>query len=238
MLGASGPVCVGADTEAVSTTPSPSLPSVSVVQLAALHAGKPKKQGHLTVHPVLVEAALAIEGFLPSGDAQRAYPFAARLAHTWARADTHDGRVLSVRLVCWAIQQVLHLAEDRAFAESVLAAAESWCDGDEGSTAADLLQEAGRKGDTSWAGSDYAVQWALEAVAPSRRFHSPELAVRYVAEAIHQDRAKEPDDVIAYQLMTFLTGLLDEHDRLTGRTPVDLLTPERIAALRMLAALT
>lgn len=208
------------------------------MQLAALHAGKSKKQGHMTVHPVLVEGALAIEGLLPPGDAQRVYPFAARLAHTWARVETQDGRVLSMRLVCWAIQQVLHLAEDRAFAESVLVAAESWCDGDEGSAAADLLGEAASKNATSWAGSDYAVQWVLKAVAPSRRVHSPELAVRYVAEAIHHDRAKEPDDVVADQLMTFMTGLLDEHDRLTGREPVDLLSLTQVAALRMLAALT
>lgn len=233
------PVCAGADSDGVSATPSSPLPSVSVLELAALHAGKPKTHGHNAVHPVLERAAKVVEELLPPDQQHRLPPLAARLAHTQAAAASEDGHRLCVRLVCWATRHVLHLTADRAFAESVLFAAEFWCDDGAGSAAAHRLLNAPAVEHLGLTRADHAVRWVQRAaVGPTRSVYSPAQVVELVLELIHNDHANKPDEDIADLLMAFLAALLDEYDRLTGRQPVDLLTPSEVATLNMLAALT
>lgn len=145
----------------VSANLSPSLPCVSVMELAALYAGKPKTHGYRTVHPVLAvgTAARRVEDFFPLDQEQRLHPLAARLAHTQMALDS-DAHVLSVRLACWTARQVLDLAEDRAFAESVLVAAEAWCDDGAGSAATFRRLEAADRNRTG-------LEWDERAAFPS-----------------------------------------------------------------------
>lgn len=232
----------------MSATSSSPPPYVSLMHLLALHTGSSKWDGYDTVDQILEFVVEGMEDHrLSSEQQQRLHAFVSRLANTWEPRDTHR-QALSLRLTCWVARQRLHLiaAHDRAAAESCLTAAEAWCDGKVEPDWAcpeaihPLIDAADPNGtDALWA--ERAVAWVVDAsLGGTRKVHSRvySSAPYVVIAVVHYDYADEPDDVVADRLVAFLTGLLDEHDRLTGRTPVDLLTPSEVAALRMLAALT
>lgn len=175
--------------------------------------------------------------FLSPEQQQRLYPLASRLAHTQV-PELNDRYILSVRLACWATRQVLPFAACPESAERAVAAAEAWCDGDAAATANLRLLEQENNDRTNLTEAERAVLWVRKAVTLTPIGHALANAVEFVAQAIHHNHADQSDDAVADRVVTLLTEFLDEFDRLIGRTPVDLLAPDRVAALYMLAALT
>lgn len=152
------------------------------------------------VHPVLRAASIRVNDSLDDAGRQRLLDLVPRLMGT-----ASDDRVLTVRLAVFCARRVLHLFEadhpgDHRPRRAV-EAAEAWCDDQ---TAA-------------YAPVAYAARAAAAAAAGAS---GDALKAAYAASGAARAAAHPADAAAAYAAdkLGFLAALLDEYDRLTGRT--------------------
>ena len=196
-----------------------------VMEYVSLLAGEEWSDSPACTHPVLASMARAVNDSLPDDRRQELVPLIGRLFGTAdTREDATQRQVLSVRLAAWCARQVLDLAPDREKALAAIEAAEAWADEPTAERAANAAYAAAHAAANAAHAAAYAAYAAAYAAAPAAyAAHAAAYAARAVAYA-----ASDP--------VALLTGLLDEYDRLTGRTesePVDL---AHLQALRAAAS--
>jgi hypothetical protein len=198
-----------------------------IMEMASFLAGEAWSDSPACTHPVLASMARQVNDRLPDDRRGELLPLLGRLMGTAPTGTEHEQHVLSTRLGCWSARQVLDLVrpQDRDVCERAILTAEAWCEG--GATVAEVRKAAN---DAAFAGpaagaASYAAHAGYAASYDAAAYAAANAA--YAAA----DAAAEAAD----RLIGLLTGLLDEHDRLTGRTQ-----PRTIAAdeTRALAALT
>lgn len=182
-----------------------------VMEMVSYLAGEVWSDSPACTHPVLASMARSVNDRLPDSERHRLVPLIGRLFGTAAPVDEHEAHVLSVRLSVWCARQVLDLVrpEDRAAAEAAICAAEGWCDG---LVTANAAANAAAAANVA-AYAAYAYAYANAAAAA--------VATAYAANA----------NAAAANMTGFLTGLLDEYDRLTGRTQPPAVTDADMARL-------
>lgn len=178
-----------------------------VMEYVALLAGEPWTDSPSCTHPVLARAAQVVNDRLPDEERHQLVPLIGRLFGT---ADAGD-RVLSVRLAVWCARYVLRDGDAASLA--AIEAAEAWVDCPCG-THADAAAAAAATTYASSSAAAYAAAATTNAASDAAR---PAHVAAYAAD----------------RKVAFLTGLLDEYDRLTGRTNHHVVTD---TDLRTLAA--
>ena len=161
------------------------------------------------VHPVIASMARSVNDSLGDDERQALLPLLARTMGTAPTGTDEERRRLSVALAVWCAEEVAHLARAaEPQAREAIRVARAWLDGKAGAEECREIYAAG---------SYITDADAFAATAAA-------FAAAYAAEAV--DCADLPG---------LLSGLLDEYDRLTGRTERPALTDDD---LRRLAALT
>lgn len=172
-----------------------------VMEYVSLLAGEEWSDTPACTHPVLAKVAQAVNDRLDDSERHRLVPLIPRLLGTAPTGTNEEQQVLSVRLACWCARQVLDLTrdEDRAVCERAIDTAEAWTRGEA------TREEVAAAGAAAWSAAGDAAWDAARAAAGDV---AGAAAWDAAAAAAGGDRA----------LVALLTGLLDEHDRLTGRT--------------------
>ena len=175
----------------------------------------------LTTHPVLARAAQGVNDALLDRDRHLLLPLISGLMGTSAGS---DDKVLHVRLAVWAARQVAHLNADPRV-EAAIVAAEAWCDTPDRAhaTAAWKAARAARAAGGGAAATSvaagraaYAASWAADAAAV---YHADATYAYAAVSAVTDPPAR----------VQFLAGLIDEYDRLTGRTTRPEVTADDLA---------
>lgn len=193
-----------------------------VMEYVSLLAGESWSDSPACTHPVLARMAQVVNDRLSDSERHRLIPLIGRLFGTAESGTDHERRVLSVRLACWSARQVLDRAADRDVAPSAIETAEAWC---EGRASASECRAA-------------AAAYAPFAAAAANAAYAAYAANAYAAYAYAAYAANAAANAYAAanaDLVPLLAGLVDEYDRLTGRTEVREVTDDD---LRNLAAAT
>ena len=174
-----------------------------VMEMVSFLAGEDWSDRPACTHPVLAEMARSVNDRLPDDERQKILPLMGRLFGTAETGTDRERHVLRVRLAAWCARQVLDLAPDRGVALAAVVAAEGWCDGLV--TAAECRAAADAANAANAANAAYAANAANAANAA--------YAANAAANAAYAANAAN-----AASLLPLLSGLIDEYDRLTGRT--------------------
>ena len=163
-----------------------------VMEYVSLLAGEKWSDSPSCTHPVLAAMARNVNDRLPDDERHLLVPLIGRLFGTAETGTDHERQVLSVRLAVWCARQVLeHSGDHRAVALAAIEAAEGWCEGRVTAAAADAAAA------NAYDANAYAAASAASADAASAAYAAADAA----------------DDLVG-----LLSGLIDEYDRLTGRT--------------------
>lgn len=176
------------------------------------------------VHPVLRAVAIQVNDSLDDADRQRLLDLVPRLMGT-----ASDDRVLTVRLAVFCARQVLPVFEaDRPGDDRprrALEVAEAWCDNPTAANAASAYAAAEAAACASDAAAAAAAANAADAAYASDNANNAyaNAAADYAdyaadAAAYAANNAAEAACAAAADKLGFLVALLDEYDRLTGRT--------------------
>ena len=207
------------------------------MEMVSYLAGEEWSDSPACTHPVLARAAQVVNDRLPDSERHLLVPLIGRLFGTAAPADEHEAHVLSVRLAVWCAREVLPMvrASDRAVCERAIVTAEAWCEGRASKDECNAATSGVSAGlfDASAAASAVSAAAAAAASAAAAVSAAASAAVAAAASAANAAAAAYAANAAA--LIPFLTGLLDEYDRLTGRTDH---RPVTDADLATLAALT
>lgn len=196
-----------------------------VMEYVALLAGEPWSDRPKCTHPVLAQVALVVNDCLPDERRHELVPLIGRLFGTAANTlRGRERRVLAVRLAVWCARRVQGAAPS-AESQRALQAVEAWCNGD-----SDERMCRAAAGRVQFGGTYAERAVAFLALVPfyvnvrSVEHQAAIVAHQAVGTVLHgligdamfADMTVPPDD--APKLIDLLTGLLDEYDRLTGRT--------------------
>ena len=174
-----------------------------VMEYVSLLAGETWSDRPDCTHPVLASMARVVNDYLPDDRRQELVPLIGRLFGT----ANHD-RELSLRLTLWCAEQVVHLAgrEARAAVETV----RGYLAGEASVAECKIAATVCHISHAYYAAHAYfatnAAYYAAKAVYSDTHFDANGAA--NAAKAAHAD----------VDLVALLTGLIDEYDRLTGRT--------------------
>ena len=202
------------------------------MEMVSYLAGEEWSDSPACTHPVLARAAQVVNDRLPDSERHLLVPLIGRLFGTAAPADEHEAHVLSVRLAVWCAREVLPMvrASDRAVCERAIVTAEAWCEG----RASKDECNAATSGVSAWL-FDASAAASAAAAAVRRRLRRRRRRLRRRPPPFAANAAFAAYAANTAALIPFLTGLLDEYDRLTGRTDH---RPVTDADLATLAALT
>lgn len=193
-----------------------------VMEMVSFLAGEEWSDTPSCTHPVLARMAQVVNDRLPDAERHRLVPLIGRLFGTGESGTEHERKVLSVRLACWCARQVLDLAPDRSVALAAIEAAEGW-------VAGTVSEEECRTYATAYdAAYAYSAAYATAYAAAYSTAYAAAYSAAYAAAAYSAAYS-------AANLIDLLTGLLDEYDRLTGRSQHRQVTSDDLARL---AALT
>lgn len=181
------------------------------------------------VHPVIASMARSVNDSLGDDERQALLPLLARTMGTAPTGTDEERRRLSVALAVWCAEEVAHLARAaEPWAREAIRVARAWLDGKAGAEECREIYAAG-----SYITDADAFAATAAAFAAARAVY-----VTYVTDAGARAgvaAAYAAEAVDCADLPGLLSGLLDEYDRLTGRTERPALTDDD---LRRLAALT
>ena len=219
-----------------------------IMEMASFLSGEAWTDSPACTHPVIARMAQVVNDRLPDERRGDLLPLLPRIMGTAATGTAHERHVLSVRLAVWCARQVLPLvrAADRDVCKKAIVAAEDWR---EGTASAEQCRTAATAANAAAAAAAYAATYAAAAAANAAAAAYAAAAANAAAAAAYAAAAANAatyaaaaaanaatnDDLTNDDLTALLTGLLDEHDRLTGRDPVPALPAEDI---KRLAALT
>jgi hypothetical protein len=211
------------------------------MEYVSLLAGEPFSDTPACTHTVLAKAAQIVNDRLSDADRHLLVPLIGRLFGT---ADTRDDaqarRILSVRLAVWCARSVEHLIrpQDRDVCRRAVDAAEAWADDptEQNATAANAAYAA-TAGNAAYAANaaaaTAAAATAANAAAATAATANAANANAATANAANANAAAATaatataaTAAYANDLIQFLTGLLDEHQRLTGNTARDVTVSE------------
>lgn len=185
-----------------------------IMEMVSFLAGEVWSDSPACTHPVLAEMARCINDRLSDAERQKILPLMGRLFGTAPTGTDHERRVLSVRLAVWCARQVVDLAAGGA-ALAAIETAERWCDGK--ATAEECRA------------ATYAAAYVAPAAAEAAYTAYAGAYAACYAAALATEAAANRD------VLALLSGLIDEYDRLTGRTEYRQISA---ADYRALAALT
>ena len=196
-----------------------------IMEMASFLSGATWSDSPPCTHPVLAKAAQVVNDRLSDDERHVLLPLLPRLMGTAPTGTEYERHVLSVRLAVWCGRHVLPmtLESDRAACERALARAAAWCRGE-------------ATGQECRAAAAYTARYAAAAYAAINAAYAASAAASVAA---YTSAAANAAAYTAYtyapcadaDLVAFLTGLLDEHDRLTARTHVEPITDDQHAAL-------
>ena len=197
-----------------------------VMEYVSLLAGEPWSDTPACTHPVLARAAQVVNDELDDSERHQLVPLIGRLFGT-AESGTplDEQKVLSVRLAVWCARQVLPLVRvaNRAVFAEALGTAEAWCEGR-------ATQEECNAAAAATRGAAYA---AYDACAAAAAYDAAAYdAATYAAFAAYDAFVAVAGAGDASELVDLLAGLLDEYDRLTGRTERRNVTGDEYAHMR------
>jgi len=172
------------------------------------------------VHPVLRTAFVAVNDWVDDDERQRLWPLIARVIGTWPSGlDPASDADLSARLALWAARSTLADADpsDPPWTAGVLRLVARALDGDEDAATRLAGLDYPSPDETAWRLKTMAVAGAVAAIRGDRD------AAKVAAEqgALRADASGR---------IRWLTGLVDEHARLTGHGEADL---DRAAVARL-----
>ena len=212
-----------------------------VMEMVSFLAGEEWSDSPSCTHPVLARMAQVVNDRLPDAERHRLVPLIGCLFGTGETGTEHERKVLSVRLACWCARQVLDLAPDRPVALAAIEAAEGWVAGtvsEEECHAAYAANAAYATYAAAYANATYAT-YAYATYATAAAYAAANAnaasAAYAAATAAAANAAYAANANAAANLIDLLTGVLDEYDRLTGRTNHREVTSDDLARL---AALT
>ena len=189
-----------------------------ILEYVALLAGEPWSDSPSCTHPVLARAAQITNDRLPDGERQRLVPLIGRLFGTAPSGSAEDRKRLSVGLAVWCARRVLPADADPRSVAAVEAAA-GWLAGRTTEQECHAAASAAPVASAAASAAAYAAVAASDARADARAAAARAAAARAAAAEADADP------------VGFLAGLLDEYDRLTGRTEHYALTPTDLANL-------
>ena len=205
-----------------------------VMEYVSVLAGEPFTDAPACTHPVLAAAAIRVNDSLNDADRALLVPLIGRLFGTPPTGTDLEQRVLSVRLAVWSARNVAHLVleEDWAVCAAAVDAAEAWADNPNAANAANARATRDDAADAAYAARSAVPAYAFHAASAASATASAAYAA---ASAFHaaSDASRHGVASAAYAAASaiagvrFLTGLLDEHTRLTGHTAVILSEAER-----------
>ena len=206
---------------------SPNDGRACVMEMVALLAGEKWTDSPSCTHPVLAAMARNVNDRLPDSERHRLVPLIGRLFGTAPTGTGHEQKVLSVRLAVWSAREVLPLVResDREVCRKAIEAAEAWADG----TGTAYAAKAAAYAAYAAARSAYAAYAAVESAANAANAAYAAAYAAYAAEKSAANAAANAAESDA--LVPVLTGLIDEYDRLTGRTDTREVTDAELADL-------
>ena len=194
-----------------------------VMEYASFLAGEEWTDQPACTHPVLAAAARRVNDRLGDDARQGLLPLLPRLMGT---SEGRDDRVLNVHLAVWSAEYVFDRVPESAkpAARAAIDAAVRWADdpSEENRKTAYAAYDAYAAGDHVYATAVYAVYAAAVYAA-----HADDAA--YAAYAAYD--AYDADDAADADGVAFLTGLIDEYDRLTRRTTTPVVTAEDLTRM-------
>ena len=199
-----------------------------VMEYVSLLAGEPWSDTPACTHPVLARAAQVVNDNLTDADRHLLVPLIGRLFGTTGSGSDHERKVLSVRLAVWAARHVVDSArpEERDASVAAIAAAAGWCDG---LVTADECASAAH---AAYATYPYAVTHTAAAAAHAASAAYATYAYTVTDAAAHTATRAAHTAHTAHAMVGLLAGLLDEYDRLTGRTERRNVTDDEYAHMR------
>ena len=184
-----------------------------VMEMASYLAGEEWSDSPACTHPALARMAQVVNDRLPDEERGALLDLLPRLMGTAATGTPDERYRLSVALSVWCAEQVAHLAGDaEPQAREAIRVTRAW-----------LADEATRGDCRAAANAAYAAANAAASAAAIAAASAAAYAAAYAAASADADMVK------------LLTGLLDEHCRLTGRGAVE---PLPATDVQRLAALT
>lgn len=177
-----------------------------VMEYVALLAGEPWTDTPECTHPVLALAAQEVNDRLPDQDRHLLVPLIGRLFGTTPTGTDDERRLLAIRLAGHAFRSASRAAGvDLAHINRFMREAEAYCNAESGDTPYWL----------GFRGFSIArhIKWATVKSDLRLAESFAGWAAANAADAIWTSGDRKPADLIE-----FLSGLLDEYDRLTGRT--------------------
>ena len=184
-----------------------------VMEYVSLLAGEAWSDTPSCTHPVLARAAQVVNDGLTNSERPALVPLIGRLFGTAEVGSDPERQVLTVRLLVWSARQVQHLvaSKDQVVCDEAIAAAQAWASEPNATNKA----RAANAADASSAPAAYAAAAAAYAAAAAS-------AASYASDAAASAASYASDAAAASYASAarigFLAGLLDEYDRLTGRT--------------------
>lgn len=175
-----------------------------VMEYVSLLAGEDWSDSPACTQAALAAMARNVNDRLPDCERHRLVPLIGRLFGTAPSGSERERHVLSVRLAVWAAREVsAFTGEDRAVCEAAISAAEGWCEGTVSAEECGAAYYAANAANAAYAAANaaYAAAYAANAAA------------RDAAYAAYAAYAAANAD-----LVDLLSRLIDEYDRLTGRT--------------------
>ena len=181
------------------------------MEYVSVLAGEPFSDEPHCTHPILAAVARGTNDALADADRHLMVPLIGRLLGTPEVGTDLEQRVLSVRLAVWSARNVAHLVRDRdrALCAAAVDAAEAWADNPCRTTAA--VCAAGAAGTYG----AYSLERASAAQSATKAASLACLA-SFTATCAAYEAAARTAVGSASVGVQFLTGLLDEHARLTG----------------------
>lgn len=185
-----------------------------VMEYVSLLAGEDWSDSPACTHPALAAIARNVNDRLPDCERHRLVPLIGRLFGTAPSGSKRERHVLSVRLAVWAAREVLAFTgEDRAVCEAAISAAEGWCEGTVSAEECGAAYAAANAAARDAANAYAAAAYAANAAADAANAAADAAYAAYAAAANAAYAAAANAD-----LVDLLSRLIDEYDRLTGRT--------------------
>lgn len=178
-----------------------------VMEYVSLLAGEKWSDSPSCTHPVLAAMARNVNDRLLDGERHLLVPLIGRLFGTAETGTAHERQVLNVRLTAWCARRVLeHSGDHRAVALAAIEAAEGWCEGRVTANAAYNAANVAYAAANAYNAYNAAASAAVNAAYAAAAYNAAYYAAAASAAAYAAD------------LGGLLSGLIDEYDRLTGRT--------------------
>ena len=208
-----------------------------VMEMVSYLAGEEWSDSPACTHPVLARAAQVVNDRLPDSERHLLVPLIGRLFGTAAPADEHEAHVLSVRLAVWCAREVLPMvrASDRAACERAIVTAEAWCEGRASGDECNAAANAAYAAATPPTPPPPPPTPPTPPPTPPPPPPTPPPPPPTPPPPPPPPPPTPPTPPKPPPSIPFLTGLLDEYDRLTGRTDHRPVTDADLAILATLA---